>query len=131
MRLSARSGRWRDYLRQCLDRHPSTPLMIAVAETCCASRVPEAAREFLATRLAQVPSLRGLLRLIRLQQESRLRRRGRAYPVHAGAAAGSPDRGAPRVSLRALRLLCQASAVVLPGLQVLGDVPHHSQRRGE
>jgi lipopolysaccharide biosynthesis regulator YciM len=58
-----------DYLRQSLDRHPSTPLVIAMAETLHREQGPEAAREFLATRLAQVPSLRGLLRLVRLQQE--------------------------------------------------------------
>ena len=57
-----------DYLRQSLDRHPSTPLVIAVAEDLLEHQGPEAARDFLAGRLTDVPSLRGLLRLIRLQQ---------------------------------------------------------------
>ncbi len=57
------------YLSACLDRHSSTPLMIAVADDIRRDRGLEAARDFLTQRLAQVPSLRGLLRLIRLQQE--------------------------------------------------------------
>jgi lipopolysaccharide biosynthesis regulator YciM len=58
-----------DYLRQSLDRHPSTPLVIAVAENLLRDEGAEAAREFLSARLAQVPSLRGLLRLVQLQQQ--------------------------------------------------------------
>jgi lipopolysaccharide biosynthesis regulator YciM len=57
------------YLRRCLDEHPSTPLMIAVADDIHRDEGHEAAHEFLAERLAQAPSLRGLLRLIRMQQE--------------------------------------------------------------
>jgi lipopolysaccharide biosynthesis regulator YciM len=58
------------YLSRCLDTHPSTPLVIAVAEDICRERGSEAARDFLAQRLAQAPSLRGLLRFIRLQQDN-------------------------------------------------------------
>jgi lipopolysaccharide biosynthesis regulator YciM len=58
------------YLSRCLDTHPSTPLTIAVAEDIARERGSEAARDFLAQRLAQSPSLRGLLRFIRLQQEN-------------------------------------------------------------
>ncbi|MFK8043820.1 lipopolysaccharide assembly protein LapB [Congregibacter sp.] len=57
------------YLRRCLDEHPSTPLMIAVAEDIRRDEGNAAAHGFLADRLAQAPSLRGLLRLIRIQQE--------------------------------------------------------------
>ena len=55
------------YLRECLDLHPSTPLVIAVADDIQRTEGSEAARAFLSERLAQVPSLRGLLRLIRLE----------------------------------------------------------------
>lgn len=55
------------YLRGCLERHPSTPLVLAVAEDIEASAGREAARDFLSERLAETPSLRGLQRLIRLQ----------------------------------------------------------------
>jgi lipopolysaccharide biosynthesis regulator YciM len=58
------------YLGQCLDKNPSTPVMIAVAEDLLRDQGADAAQQFLEERLAQVPSLRGLLRLIRLQQES-------------------------------------------------------------
>lgn len=54
------------YLRECLDKHPSTPLVIAVADDIQGREGSDAARAFLAERLAQVPSLRGLLKLIRL-----------------------------------------------------------------
>lgn len=57
------------YLRACLDRHPSTPLVLAVAEDLEETEGRDAARRFLALRLADTPSLRGLLRLIRLQEE--------------------------------------------------------------
>lgn len=58
-----------EYLRQSLDRHPSTPVVIAVADNLLRDQGPEAAQEFLTTRLAEVPSLRGLLRLVHLQQQ--------------------------------------------------------------
>lgn len=58
------------YLQTCLDRHPSTPLVIAVAEDLLRDKGPESAREFLTKRLTQVPSLRGLLHLLRLQDDS-------------------------------------------------------------
>lgn len=56
-----------DFLRQSLERNPSTPLVIAVADDLLQQQGPDAAQAFLAGRLADVPSLRGLLRLIRLQ----------------------------------------------------------------
>ncbi|MDP5070290.1 MAG: lipopolysaccharide assembly protein LapB [Congregibacter sp.] len=59
------------YLRACLDQHPSTPLMIAVADDIRRDAGSTAAHTFLAERLAQAPSLRGLLRLIRIQQEEK------------------------------------------------------------
>lgn len=59
------------YLRRCLDEHPSTPLMIAVADDIGRDEGSDAAQAFLAERLAQAPSLRGLLRLIRIQQEEK------------------------------------------------------------
>lgn len=58
------------YLRECLDRYPSTPLMIAVAEDVLRDEGRDAAVAFLAARLAHVPSLRGLLRLIQLQTDA-------------------------------------------------------------
>jgi lipopolysaccharide biosynthesis regulator YciM len=57
-----------EYLHQSLDRHPSTLLVIAVADDLLREQGSAAAQDFLTTRLAQVPSLRGLLRLIRLQR---------------------------------------------------------------
>ncbi|MFT4767363.1 MAG: lipopolysaccharide biosynthesis regulator YciM [Glaciecola sp.] len=59
------------YLRSCLDEHPSTPLMIAVADDIRRDEGSDAAHTFLAERLAQAPSMRGLLRLIRIQQEEK------------------------------------------------------------
>lgn len=59
------------YLRRCLDEHPSTPLMIAVADDIRRDEGNAAAHGFLAHRLAEAPSLRGLLRLIRIQQEDK------------------------------------------------------------
>lgn len=58
------------YLGECLDKHPSTPLMLAVAEDIERDEGSDAACAFLAERLSQVPSLRGLLKLVRLQQVS-------------------------------------------------------------
>jgi lipopolysaccharide biosynthesis regulator YciM len=58
------------YLSECFDEHPATPVMIAVAEDLVRDRGVDAARRFLEERLAEVPSLRGLRRLVRLQQES-------------------------------------------------------------
>jgi lipopolysaccharide biosynthesis regulator YciM len=55
------------YLRECFARHPSTPLMLALADDTEREGGAAAAREFLATRLAQAPSLRGLHKLLRLQ----------------------------------------------------------------
>jgi lipopolysaccharide biosynthesis regulator YciM len=54
------------YLAACLDHHPSTPLVLAVADDIERDEGPEAARAFLTRRLSDVPSLRGLLKLMRL-----------------------------------------------------------------
>lgn len=74
-----------DYLRGGLDEHPSTPLMIAVADDVLRDEGADAARRFLATRLADVPSLRGLLRLIRLQQSSEVCEAGENHETTADA----------------------------------------------
>ena len=58
-----------EFLRAKLETHPSTPLTIAVAEDVLRDDGVEAAREFLASRLADTPSLRGLRRWIRLREE--------------------------------------------------------------
>ncbi|MEE4278299.1 MAG: lipopolysaccharide assembly protein LapB [Halieaceae bacterium] len=55
------------YLRDSLAKHPSTPLMLAVADDLLRDEGEAAARAFLSEQLAATPSLRGLLRLIRLQ----------------------------------------------------------------
>ena len=58
-----------DYLNGCFEKRPSTALMIAVADDLLRDRGRDAARDFLASHLARAPSLRGLRKLIRLQQE--------------------------------------------------------------
>lgn len=58
-----------DYLNDCFEKRPSTALMIAVADDLLRDRGRDAARDFLASHLARAPSLRGLRKLIRLQQE--------------------------------------------------------------
>ncbi|MEM6545492.1 MAG: lipopolysaccharide assembly protein LapB [Pseudomonadota bacterium] len=58
------------FLKIKLEEHPSTPLTIAVAEDVLRERGHDAARQFLAERLAESPSLRGLRRWIRLQDEA-------------------------------------------------------------
>jgi lipopolysaccharide biosynthesis regulator YciM len=60
-----------NYLSRALDQHPSTPLMLAVADDIYRDEGSGAAHGFLAERLAEAPSLRGLLRLIHIQQEQR------------------------------------------------------------
>jgi lipopolysaccharide biosynthesis regulator YciM len=90
-----------DYLRHCLDRHPSTPLMIAVADDLLREQGEVAARDFLASRLAEVPSLRGLLRLIRLQRAPASE--GEGLGEGHGAAPAAQD--APASTLAMLELL--------------------------
>ena len=68
-RVLGEEGALSTYLSSCLDRHPSTPLMLAVADDIERDQGAEAARRFLTRRLKEVPSLRGLLKLIRLPQE--------------------------------------------------------------
>jgi lipopolysaccharide biosynthesis regulator YciM len=57
----------RVYLEDCLGSDPSPNLLLAVAEDICEGGGKKAAAEFLSSRLADQPSLRGLARLIRLQ----------------------------------------------------------------
>lgn len=85
------------YLQQCLDRHPSTPLMIAVAEDLLRDAGAEAARDFLASRLSQVPSLRGLLRFLRLQETS-------------GSEAASPEQPLSMLGVLLERLISERPA---------------------
>ncbi|MBA6412857.1 lipopolysaccharide assembly protein LapB [Parahaliea sp. F7430] len=58
---------FRSYLDECLEEHPSVPLMMAVAEDLRAADGSDAAAGFLTEQLTQQPSLRGLARLIHLQ----------------------------------------------------------------
>jgi len=55
------------YLEECLGAEPSPNLLLAVAEDIARIGGKEAAAEFLSSRLADQPSLRGLARLIDLQ----------------------------------------------------------------
>jgi len=55
------------YLQHCLGSAPSPALLLAVAEDICETGGKEAAAEFLSSRLADQPSLRGLAGLIHFQ----------------------------------------------------------------
>lgn len=57
----------KEYLEDCLGSAPSPNLLLAVAEDICEAGGEKAAAEFLSSRLADQPSLRGLARLISLQ----------------------------------------------------------------
>ncbi|QFU75335.1 lipopolysaccharide assembly protein LapB [Halioglobus maricola] len=57
----------RAYLRECLEAHPSPPLVIAAAEDILVSQGSDEAEAFLAKQLEQRPSMRGLEQLIGLQ----------------------------------------------------------------
>lgn len=57
----------RVYLRECLEAHPSPPLVIAAAEDILVSEGSDEAEAFLARQLEQRPSMRGLEQLIGLQ----------------------------------------------------------------
>ncbi|MEH6583433.1 MAG: lipopolysaccharide assembly protein LapB [Halioglobus sp.] len=57
----------KDYLEDCLDASSSPNLLLAVAEDICDAGGKESAAEFLSSRLADQPSLRGLAKLINLQ----------------------------------------------------------------
>jgi lipopolysaccharide assembly protein B len=57
------------YLQDCLGESPPPKLLLAVAEDICEAGGKKAASEFLSNRLAQQPSLRGLARLIELEQD--------------------------------------------------------------
>ncbi|GHD26524.1 lipopolysaccharide assembly protein LapB [Parahalioglobus pacificus] len=58
----------RQYLRECLEQNPVAPVVLALAEDLLANDGEAVAREFLTQQLSQQPSLRGLGRLISLQQ---------------------------------------------------------------
>ena len=55
------------YLEECFVSDPSPNLLLAVAEDICEAGGKELAAEFLSSRLADQPSLRGLAKLINLQ----------------------------------------------------------------
>ena len=59
----------KEYLEDCLGSSPSPNLLLAVAEDICDAGGKDAAAEFLSSRLADQPSLRGLAKLIHLQLE--------------------------------------------------------------
>ncbi|MEM1112149.1 MAG: lipopolysaccharide assembly protein LapB [Pseudomonadota bacterium] len=61
---------YREYLMHCLERNPSAPLVLALAEALRSSGGEEEAAGFLTEQLARQPSLRGLERLIRMQLEA-------------------------------------------------------------
>lgn len=58
------------YLRDCLEVNPGAPVVLAIAEDLLKAEGPEAAGQYLSQQLAAKPSLRGLSRLISLQQEA-------------------------------------------------------------
>lgn len=60
---------YRQFLMDCLDAYPSTYLLLAAEQELRQREGEEAARRFLAERLHQRPTLRGLVRLIDLSLE--------------------------------------------------------------
>lgn len=59
----------RAYLKECLDSHPSPPLLLATVEDIRASEGSEVAEAFLVAQLEKMPSLRGLEQLLDLQAD--------------------------------------------------------------
>ncbi len=57
----------RGYLRECLDSHPSPPLLLAAVEDIREAEGPQLAEQFLVEQLEKMPSLRGLEKLVSLQ----------------------------------------------------------------
>ncbi len=57
----------RVYLRECLDEHPSPPLVLAVTEAVQMVDGIEEAHQFLVRELERLPSLRGVEKLIQLE----------------------------------------------------------------
>lgn len=55
------------YLRDCLDAHPSPPLLLAAAEDIRAMDGGSIAEQFLVEQLEKMPSLRGMEKLVSLQ----------------------------------------------------------------
>ncbi|MFV8817104.1 lipopolysaccharide assembly protein LapB [Haliea sp. E17] len=82
----------RVYLRDCLDEHPSPPLVLAVTEALQQADGPEEAYRFLVTELERLPSLRGVEKLLQLE---------------AGATAGEKRAGLQRLQGLVRRLLEQ------------------------
>lgn len=60
----------RAYLRECLDEHPSPPLVLAVTEALQQADGVEEAYRFLIHELDRLPSLRGVEKLIQLEAET-------------------------------------------------------------
>ena len=61
---------WRQYLQESLQKTPSTAILLALIEEIRAERGTEAAATFLGEQLLGRPSLRGLSRLIELQENT-------------------------------------------------------------
>ncbi len=59
----------RAYLRECLDEHPSPPLVLAVTEALQQADGEEEAHRFLIRELDRLPSLRGVEKLLQLEAE--------------------------------------------------------------
>jgi lipopolysaccharide biosynthesis regulator YciM len=62
-------GALKVFLQECLDAHPSSALVLAVADDVRETEGNNAAAEFLSAQLSRQPSLRGLARLIGLQMD--------------------------------------------------------------
>lgn len=60
----------RSYLMECLDLHPSPPLLLATVEDLREAEGQEVAERFLVEQLEKMPSLRGLEKLVSLQADS-------------------------------------------------------------
>jgi lipopolysaccharide assembly protein B len=59
-----------DYLRQCLTRHASTRLVLAISEELALRENPVAASDFISEQMRNRPTLRGLLALLSAHRES-------------------------------------------------------------
>ncbi|MDP4650935.1 MAG: lipopolysaccharide assembly protein LapB, partial [Haliea sp.] len=61
------TGPLRQYLQECLQSSPATPLLLAVVDDIRSTSGAASALDFLSAQLAKNPSLSGLSRLIELQ----------------------------------------------------------------
>ncbi|MDP4917347.1 MAG: lipopolysaccharide assembly protein LapB, partial [Haliea sp.] len=61
------TGPLRQYLQECLQSSPATPLLLAVVDDIRSTSGDASALDFLSAQLAKNPSLSGLSRLIELQ----------------------------------------------------------------